>query len=40
MSQNKVIKIGTHDGVFHCDEALAIFLLKLLPRYKDSVIVR
>ncbi|KAL2748052.1 UPF0160 protein [Vespula maculifrons] len=40
MLQNKVIKIGTHDGTFHCDEALAIFLLKLLPKYKDGVIVR
>ncbi|KAI4491037.1 hypothetical protein M0802_010454 [Mischocyttarus mexicanus] len=40
MSESKVIKIGTHDGVFHCDEALAIFLLKLLPKYKDAVIVR
>ncbi|XP_014608109.1 PREDICTED: UPF0160 protein MYG1, mitochondrial [Polistes canadensis] len=40
MSEKKVIKIGTHDGVFHCDEALAIFLLKLLPRYKDAVVIR
>ncbi|XP_047371460.1 MYG1 exonuclease isoform X1 [Vespa velutina] len=40
MSQNKIITIGTHDGTFHCDEALAIFLLKLLPRYKDGIIVR
>ncbi|XP_076184049.1 MYG1 exonuclease isoform X2 [Ptiloglossa arizonensis] len=34
------IKIGTHDGTFHCDEALACFMLKLLPRYKDAVVVR
>eukprot|EP01038_Epipyxis_sp_PR26KG_P008227 gene8227-11133_t len=33
--------IGTHDGSFHCDEALAIGLLKLLPKYQsNSVIVR
>ncbi|CAD1473680.1 unnamed protein product [Heterotrigona itama] len=38
MTEN--IKIGTHDGCFHCDEALACFLLKSLPRYKDAVIVR
>ncbi|XP_076236046.1 MYG1 exonuclease [Calliopsis andreniformis] len=38
MSQN--IKIGTHDGSFHCDEALACFMLKTLPQYKDAVIVR
>ncbi|KAI5645851.1 UPF0160 protein C27H6.8 [Phthorimaea operculella] len=32
--------IGTHDGVFHCDEALACYMLKLLPEYKEAVIVR
>lgn len=26
--------IGTHDGTFHCDEALACYLLKRLPQYK------
>ncbi|XP_023235387.1 UPF0160 protein MYG1, mitochondrial-like [Centruroides sculpturatus] len=34
------IKIGTHNGTFHCDEVLACFLLKLLPRYKDATIIR
>ncbi|XP_074386804.1 MYG1 exonuclease isoform X2 [Zonotrichia albicollis] len=33
-------RIGTHDGTFHCDEALACFLLRLLPRYQDAEIVR
>ena len=28
--------IGTHSGTFHCDEALACFMLKLLPEYKDA----
>lgn len=32
--------IGTHDGTFHCDEALAIAMLKCLPEFKDHVIVR
>lgn len=34
--------IGTHDGSFHCDEALAISMLKLLPQYslEDTYIVR
>ena len=32
--------IGTHSGTFHCDEALACGMLKLLPRYKDVAIVR
>ncbi|CAH2238547.1 jg1478 [Pararge aegeria aegeria] len=34
------MKIGTHDGVFHCDEVLACFMLKQLPEYKDAEIVR
>jgi len=32
--------IGTHDGTFHCDEVLAISMLRLLPAYKDSMVVR
>jgi len=32
--------IGTHNGTFHCDEVMACFMLKLLPEYKDSEIVR
>lgn len=27
-------------GTFHCDESLAVSLLKLLPQYSDAVIVR
>ncbi|KAK2196322.1 Metal-dependent protein hydrolase [Babesia duncani] len=34
------MKIGTHNGFFHCDEALAIYMLRLLPEYKDAEIVR
>lgn len=33
-------KIGTHNGTFHCDEALACFMLKQLPEYKHADIVR
>lgn len=33
-------KIGTHNGVFHCDEALACFMLTRLPEYRDAEIVR
>jgi hypothetical protein len=29
-------KIGTHNGTFHCDEALAVFLLRLTSKYKDA----
>ncbi|CAN8003689.1 unnamed protein product [Ixodes hexagonus] len=32
--------IGTHNGTFHCDEALACFLLKQLPAYEDASIIR
>jgi len=32
--------IGTHNGTFHCDEALAVFLLHLTPQYRDADVVR
>nr|ODN99810.1 hypothetical protein L204_02250 [Cryptococcus depauperatus CBS 7855] len=32
--------IGTHSGTFHCDEALAVFMLRLTERYKDAELVR
>lgn len=28
--------IGTHSGTFHCDEALACFMLKKLPEYANA----
>ena len=28
--------IGTHNGTFHCDEALAVFLLRQTPTYRDA----
>ncbi|KAK9869217.1 hypothetical protein WA026_002967 [Henosepilachna vigintioctopunctata] len=43
-SNNKSIKmaskIGTHNGVFHCDEVLACHMLKQLPLYKHADIIR
>lgn len=33
-------RIGTHNGVFHCDEALACFMIKQLPEYTDAEIIR
>lgn len=33
-------RIGTHNGVFHCDEALACFMLRQLPEYADAEIIR
>lgn len=35
---NRHIKIGTHDGTFHCDEVLGTYLLQII--YPDSEIVR
>lgn len=32
--------IGTHDGSFHCDEALAVGMLKLLPQFANATVVR
>ncbi|AET40278.1 Myg1p Ecym_5538 [Eremothecium cymbalariae DBVPG len=33
-------KICTHSGSFHADEALAVYMLRLLPEAKDAVVVR
>ncbi|KAK5168467.1 hypothetical protein LTR04_006727 [Oleoguttula sp. CCFEE 6159] len=32
--------IGTHNGHFHADEALAVYLLRLLPTYRNASLVR
>ncbi|KAI4172214.1 MAG: hypothetical protein LQ343_003649 [Gyalolechia ehrenbergii] len=32
--------IGTHNGHFHADEALAVYLLRLLPTYNPSTLLR
>ncbi|QSL65006.1 hypothetical protein MERGE_002310 [Pneumocystis wakefieldiae] len=29
-------KIGTHSGTFHADECLAVYMLRLLPEFKNS----
>lgn len=34
------VKIGTHNGHFHADEALAVYMLRLLPTYANSSLVR
>lgn len=34
------MKIGTHNGAFHCDEVLACSMLKRLPEFSDADIVR
>ena len=35
-----MVRIGTHSGTFHCDEALGCFLLKQTAQYKDADVVR
>ncbi|KAL6866110.1 hypothetical protein ACO1O0_002212 [Amphichorda felina] len=32
--------IGTHNGHFHADEALAVHMLRMLPTYRDAPLVR
>lgn len=39
-SANGGIVIGTHSGVFHCDEILACYMLQQLPKYEKARIVR
>lgn len=34
------VTIGTHDGIFHCDEILACFMLQQLPKYQNAEIIR
>ncbi|KAH8795716.1 putative UPF0160 protein C27H6.8 [Hyaloscypha sp. PMI_1271] len=34
------LTIGTHNGHFHADEALAIYMLRLLPTYHSSELIR
>lgn len=34
------ISIGTHNGHFHADEALAVYMLRLLPTYHSSNLIR
>jgi uncharacterized UPF0160 family protein len=34
------LRIGTHNGHFHADEALAVYILRLLPAYQSSHLIR
>uniref|UniRef100_A0A060T997 ARAD1D10032p n=1 Tax=Blastobotrys adeninivorans TaxID=409370 RepID=A0A060T997_BLAAD len=34
------MKIGTHSGTFHADESLAVYMLKLLPRFLNATVLR
>ncbi|OWM75525.1 hypothetical protein CDL15_Pgr021689 [Punica granatum] len=35
-----VKRVGTHNGSFHCDEALACFMLRLTDKFRDAQIIR
>lgn len=35
-----LLRIGTHSGSFHCDEALGCYLLRKTPAYSNAEIVR
>ncbi len=39
-TKRKMVQIGTHNGSFHCDEALGCYLLQKSDRFKDSEVVR
>ena len=38
--QKTVMKICTHSGSFHADESLAVYLLRLLPKFSGAQLVR
>lgn len=37
---SKLLQICTHSGSFHADEALAVYMLRLLPRFRFAKLVR
>ena len=40
VDDRKMVLIGTHDGAFHCDEALAISMLNLVPQFSSNCVIR
>jgi len=40
LKTNNPVTIGTHNGHFHADEALAVYMLRLLPTYHNSNLIR
>ncbi|KAL0436963.1 UNVERIFIED_CONTAM: hypothetical protein Sradi_0404200 [Sesamum radiatum] len=40
MSTAAVKRVGTHNGSFHCDEALGCFMIRLTKRFSEAHIVR
>ncbi|KAL6556233.1 hypothetical protein OROGR_005521 [Orobanche gracilis] len=40
MSSSAIKRVGTHNGSFHCDEALGCFMIRLTKKFFDAHIVR
>jgi len=40
MTKRQMVKIGTHSGTFHCDEALGCHMLLKTEKFKNAEIVR
>lgn len=40
LNSNMSKQICTHSGSFHADESLAVYMLRLLPEFKDAKLVR
>ncbi|XP_073315182.1 uncharacterized protein [Primulina huaijiensis] len=40
MSTAAVKRVGTHNGSFHCDEALGCFMIRLTNKFSDAHVVR
>ncbi|CAH9124943.1 unnamed protein product [Cuscuta epithymum] len=39
-SSSALKRVGTHNGSFHCDEALGCYMIRLTNKFKDAQIVR
>jgi uncharacterized UPF0160 family protein len=39
-TKRQMVKIGTHSGTFHCDEALGCWLLHQTSKFRGAEIVR
>jgi uncharacterized UPF0160 family protein len=40
LEMSPALRICTHSGSFHADESLAVFMLRLLPKFQNSTLVR
>lgn len=40
MSKRRMAQICTHSGTFHADESLAVYMIRLLPRFAKYLLVR